>query len=76
VHGNTSFYADRPSVLSYVKFLRLPFALGTRDPAPAYDADNWKAVAAIGGMEYNSEGANAVSALRRVMAKVEALDQG
>ena len=40
----------------------------------SYDVENWKAVAAIDGVEYYSEGENAVTALRRVMAKVEDLE--
>ena len=40
----------------------------------SYDVENWKAVAAIDGMEYYSEGESAAMALRRVMAKVENLD--
>ena len=36
--------------------------------------DNWKAVAAIDGVEYYSEGESAAIALRRVMAKVEDID--
>ena len=40
----------------------------------SHDVEDWKAVAAIDGVEYYSEGENAVMALRRVMAKVEDLD--
>ena len=40
----------------------------------SHDVEDWKAVAAIDGVEYYSEGESAVTALRRVMAKVEDLD--
>ena len=40
----------------------------------SYDVENWKAVAAIDGVEYYSEGENAVMALRRALAKVEDLN--
>lgn len=40
----------------------------------SHDVDNWKAIAAVDGVEYYSEGENAVTALQRVMAKVEDLE--
>ena len=40
----------------------------------SHDVEDWKAVAAIDGVEYYSEGENAAMALRGVMAKVEDLE--
>jgi hypothetical protein len=40
----------------------------------SHAVEDWKAVAAIDGVEYYSEGESAVMALRRVMAKVEDID--
>ena len=40
----------------------------------SHDVEDWKVVAAIEGVEYYSEGENAVMALRSVMAKVEGRD--
>jgi hypothetical protein len=39
----------------------------------SYDVENWKAIAAIHGVEYCGEGENAVMALRRALSKSEVL---
>ena len=40
----------------------------------SHDVEDWKVVAAIDGVEYYSEGENAVMAVRRVLSKVEGFD--